>query len=270
MLIAYGCKIFLRFRHDNAMLENATKTAHLVLIGVCVALVFCLSMAGLIAIRRTLTSYYEIVMTGHAILLSTLAVISSLLMLSAEDFRKIEAVNRYLLALVLISTTVAVVFSIIRLSKFQPTPYSDEPCLRAGMRTVFNPKAMSYAPLVLVLLAIVIITWTFLIPDAKRNSWMTRWPWIRKTISVAKGVLLFISVILTTAVLCMMWDMQISMHNITADGTGDNWGTGQWLAVLGFITPALAFVVSLIRDAADVFLVLWGLITWFAPAKLAW
>lgn len=242
------CKITLKARPDFETLYNATKVAHMLLIGVSVLLAFSLSIAGCIALEKTLTSYYEILMTGHAILLSTLAVTSNLLMISEQDFKEIEAVDRLLLGIILVTTCAVFIGVSIRLATFKPNTYSDEACLKASMKIPFHPRAWSYAPLALVVFVLLAIIWIFLVPKAKKEGWENGRPKLHRiTWFVTKVLLLVASVVLMIVTLVMMRLMRRQMHDIIADRASDTWGTGQFLAILGFITVPLAFLVVLIN-----------------------
>jgi hypothetical protein len=255
------CKITLKARPGSETLYNATKAAHMLLIGVSVLLAFSLSIAAYIALEKALTSYYEILMTGHAVQLSTLAVISNILMVSEQDFKEIEAVNRWLLGIILVPTCAVFIVVTRKLPTFKRNTYSDEACLKAGMPIPLHPMTWSHAPLALMaLVAFVLpaIFRIFLVPKAKRKGWEAGWPKLHKISWFVTMFLSFALASLMIVTLVIMWLMRRTMHDITADRASDIWDTGQFLAVLGFVTVPLAFLVVLVNDMVGCAMVVWS------------
>ncbi|KAH8591670.1 hypothetical protein B0O99DRAFT_597986 [Bisporella sp. PMI_857] len=224
-------------RTFSETLCKAAETAYKILIGFCALLVFGLSTAGFIILKK-LTSYYECLMIGHAVLLSVLALTSTLLMVSEQDFEEnIDQVNRWLLVPIFGITSATFIAIITKLAAFKPGIYSDEACMKAAMsRALFHPRTWSWALLILLVLISLVAFWIWLAPPAIKRR-------INLHQSVTLVALVF-GVMMVTFDIVMMWIMRTNMHNITGIQAGNNWGIGQILAILGLTTVPAPFVIA--------------------------
>jgi hypothetical protein len=224
--------------NNKQPLKTSIQTTHTVLIGNALFFQLGLAIAGLATLWQ-LGSFYESLMTQHGILLATLGLISALLL--KPDFSSIDIFNHCLLFVVFIITTIVIETTISTFVQFGPGHYVDGLCLQSKMGKYIHPKTWALSLVVLPLFVIGMGVWNWLPSKEWKDSLSHR---VKRLLSYIHILLQFSAVILTCAVMGMMWSLRKDMQVIAGPSwTEASWGFGQILAVWVWAPVPLSFII---------------------------